>query len=646
MEVASLSISFNAGEHNSRTINVTLDEAVREKSVRLAFTTPKGRRFMSGELAVSDGKAKFAVPAVLLDGKGKLFVQAVVYENGEFCAKSRVEGFYVGPSLDEWDFADKNGVISPEDIADGIDRLSEKEAFADKRISALEENYYTLEAAFDDVALKTDPPALITSLKGKYGIALGDGQTEENGYKTTPYTSILRAAFGLAQIYNYGEDGSTVAKKSSTDTDAMCVRAGALPTEAELVTVFGGGEDMKAAVPLGTFGSTDETTFYGALDSLCSSLASVYAGKTVVFVTPSQQNTGTTENSLGLTVADYAEAVKKVCGKYSVPVYDANACGAICTLVAAQKEMYTADGFYLNDAGHALLANGLFNFIRTLPTVRMSFVGDGTVSPTVPAKSVRLNKSEVSFEAGESVSVIAVVSPSNAADKNVTWSAAPEGLILSANGRTCTVSGTTGSYVLTCTTADGGFTASCNVTVTEPTVDVQSVTLDAASSQLKVGGGFTLNATVFPTDATDKSVTWSTDSESVSLTPNGTSCTVNAVSEGSATVTCTSTDGGYTASCAVTVIPAAITPTSIRFSTASASVRQNATKTLTVFFLPSNAEKQPLVFTAENGNVELQPGSSSVIVKGVAVGTCTVTATTEDGALTASCRVTVLASDT
>lgn len=124
MEVASLSVSFNAGEHKYRVINVTLDKAMEGKSLRLAFITPKGRSFMSGELEVSDLKASFEVPAVLLDGRGKLFVQAVIYENGEFAAKSRVESFYVDASLDGWDCTDKNGVISPEDIADSIDKLS------------------------------------------------------------------------------------------------------------------------------------------------------------------------------------------------------------------------------------------------------------------------------------------------------------------------------------------------------------------------------------------------------------------------------------------------------------------------------------------------------------------------------------------
>lgn len=646
MEVASLSVSFNAGEHKYRVINVTLDKAMEGKSLRLAFITPKGRSFMSGELEVSDLKASFEVPAVLLDGRGKLFVQAVIYENGEFAAKSRVESFYVDASLDGWDCTDKNGVISPEDIADSIDKLSENEAFAQKRISALEESYFTLESSFEDYSLKTDPPALITSLKGKTWLAFGDGQTEENGYKATPYTDTVRAALGISQVLNYGEDGSTVAKRNAADTDAMCERAQSLPTGVELITVFGGGEDMRAGIPLGTLGNGDAETFYGGTEKLCRALLAAYAGKTVVFITPTQQDKTFSVNALGLTPADYADAMKKVCRKYSVPVYDANGESTICTSLEAQKNLCTSDGLYLNDAGHALIANGLFNFIRTLSTVRTSFFGDGTPQPPVSARSVRLNKSSVSFDTLHNATVIAAVSPSNAVNRNVTWSASPEGLTLTPSGSSCTVSGNAGTYILTCTSVDGGFTATCSVTVTVPHISVHSVSLDSHTAEITVGGTFPLAASVAPNNATDSSVEWSTSDECVTLSVSDKTCVVHGVSEGTAVVTCAANDGGFSDSCTVTVGPAVVHPASIRFGTASCSVKQESTKKLTVYFNPTDTTNKGLVFSAENGNVSLESGSNYVNVTGVNVGTCQVTATTVDGALTAVCHVTVLAKTT
>ncbi len=647
MEVASLSACFNAGEHNCRVINVTLDKAAEGKSLRLAFITPKGRRFMSGNLEVSELKASYEVPSELLDGRGKLFVQAVVYENGEFIAKSRVESFYVDGSLDDWDFTENGGLVSPESIADSIDELREENLSSQERISSLEESCFAIETALEEEFMrKTDSPPLVTSLKGKIWVAVGDGQTEENAYKTAPYTETVRAAFGISQVLNYGENGSSISKKNSSDIAAMCERAQSLPADADLITVFGGGEDMRSGIPLGTLGDSDDETFYGGMEKLCRTLLTMYTGKTVVFITPTQQDKLFSVNALGLTAADYADAMKKACRKYSIPVYDANGESAICTSVEEQKNFCTSDGLYLNDAGHALLANGLFNFIRSLSTVRTSFAEDGSPQPTVTAKSVRLNKSSVTVKSTGSTKIIAVVSPSNAVNKEVTWSASPEGLTLTPNGSSCTVSGNGGDYILTCTTVDGGHTASCAVTVTVPYVAVRSVSLDCGSAEITVGNTFPIRATVSPSNATDSTVSWSTDSDCVTLEPSGKICSVYGVSEGTATVTCSASDGSLSASCTVTVNPAAVAPTAIRFSEASVSVRQAVSKTLYVYFTPTDAASQGLVFTAENDNVTLEADGSSVTVTGVNTGTCVVTATTEDGALTSSCTVTVLAAVT
>ncbi len=644
MEVASLSAGFNAGEHNCRVINVTLDKAAEGKSLRLAFITPKGRRLMSGNLEVSELKASYEVPSELLDGRGKLFVQAVVYENGEFIAKSRVESFYVDGSLDDWDYTENGVLVSAESIADSIDNLREEELSSRERISSLEESCFAVETALEEEFMrKTDSPPLVTSLKGKIWVAVGDGQTEENDYKTTPYTETVRAAFGISQVLNYGENGSSISKKNSSDIAAMCERAQSLPADADLITVFGGGEDMRSGIPLGTLGGSDDETFYGGMEKLCRTLLTMYTGKTIVFITPTQQDKFFSVNALGLTPADYADAMKNVCRKYSIPVYDANGGSAICTSIEAQKNFCTADGLYLNDAGHALIANGLFNFIRSLSTVRTTFAEDGSPQPAVTAKSVRLNKSSVSFKTTGSAKVIAVVSPSNAVNKEVTWSSSPEGLTLTPNGSSCTVSGSGGTYVLTCTTVDGGHTATCGVTVTVPYVAVRGVSLDWDSAEITVGNTVPVRAAVSPSNATDSTVSWLTDSDCVTLEPSGQICSVYGVSEGTATITCVTSDGSYSAACTVTVNPAAVAPTAIRFGEASVSVRQSASKKLYVYFTPDDAEVQGLVFTAENANVALEADGSSVTVTGVNTGTCVVTATTEDGTLTATCTVTVLA---
>ena len=89
------------------------------------------------------------------------------------------------------------------------------------------------------------------------------------------------------------------------------------------------------------------------------------------------------------------------------------------------------------------------------------------------------------------------------------------------------------------------------LSVTDPTIPVTGVTLNKASTTLTVGGSERLTATVAPSDATDKSVTWASSNTAVAtVDANG---TVTAVSAGKATITVTTADGAKTATCTVTV---------------------------------------------------------------------------------------------
>ena len=82
-------------------------------------------------------------------------------------------------------------------------------------------------------------------------------------------------------------------------------------------------------------------------------------------------------------------------------------------------------------------------------------------------------------------------------------------------------------------------------------VPVTGVTLNKTSLTLNKGASETLTATVSPSNATNKSVTWSSSNTSVAtVDSNG---KVTAVSAGSTTVTVKTNDGGKTATCAVTV---------------------------------------------------------------------------------------------
>jgi len=87
-------------------------------------------------------------------------------------------------------------------------------------------------------------------------------------------------------------------------------------------------------------------------------------------------------------------------------------------------------------------------------------------------------------------------------------------------------------------------------------VPVTGVSLNQSTAQLQVGQNVQLNATVAPSNATNKQVTWTVSNSGVaSVSQSG---VVTGVSPGTATVTATTADGNKTAVCNVTVVSTTI----------------------------------------------------------------------------------------
>ena len=120
---------------------------------------------------------------------------------------------------------------------------------------------------------------------------------------------------------------------------------------------------------------------------------------------------------------------------------------------------------------------------------------------------------------------------------------------------TATVGGATYSFSQSDVTFENGKYYA--ITVKMNPKKVSSISLNKTSANLLIGGTVTLSATnVSPSDAVDKTVTWSSNATSVA-TVDPTTGEVTAVAEGTATITATANDGsGKTATCSVTVYPA------------------------------------------------------------------------------------------
>jgi transglutaminase/protease-like cytokinesis protein 3 len=82
----------------------------------------------------------------------------------------------------------------------------------------------------------------------------------------------------------------------------------------------------------------------------------------------------------------------------------------------------------------------------------------------IAVTDVTLNKNNSSIHIANTEQLTATIIPADATNQNVTWSSSDENIAtVDLNGIVTTVA--TGAATITVTTADGGYTASCEVTV-------------------------------------------------------------------------------------------------------------------------------------------------------------------------------------
>ena len=160
-----------------------------------------------------------------------------------------------------------------------------------------------------------------------------------------------------------------------------------------------------------------------------------------------------------------------------------------------------------------------------------------------------LNKSTAKVEIKKTLTLKAALTPSYAGQKALTWSSSNTAVAtVSSSGKVTAKKKGTATI-----TAEGvgGKKGSCKVTVigVQPT----GVTLNLSTKTLHVGSSYTLKATVSPSNAENKTLTWKTGSNSVATVHEG---TVKARGEGTITITAI-TANGKKAACKVTVLPKA-----------------------------------------------------------------------------------------
>ena len=266
---------------------------------------------------------------------------------------------------------------------------------------------------------------------------------------------------------------------------------------------------------------------------------------------------------------------------------------------------------------------------------------DGSVSAicNIEVKSVKvdeilLNPSSLTVKVGSSATVVAVIKPDNATNKELIWTSSdPTIATVDNNGKVTGVK--EGTVIITAKTPDGKVKSTCVVNVVNDTIPATNIIVNPTSTSIKIGSSEQLLVTIEPENTTERDLIFTSSNNGiVTVDDNG---KITGVGIGTAIITITTPDGRISTTCTVTVEPIAVEE--IILNTNNLTVKVGNTEQLNAEIVPGNATNQELVWISSDPTVATVDNSGKVT--GVSEGTVTITVQTPDGQIKTTCTVTV-----
>ncbi len=169
----------------------------------------------------------------------------------------------------------------------------------------------------------------------------------------------------------------------------------------------------------------------------------------------------------------------------------------------------------------------------------------------IAVSDVDIVANSTSVEKGQLLTLSTVINPVDATNQSVVWSSSDDAIAtVDSSGIVKGIA--EGKATITVKTVDGGFTASSDINVKVTPISAVKVNLTPKSGSIEVGASLGLSATVKPSNATNKNITWSSSNPSIaSVSAIG---LVTALKIGETTITATSVDGGFSSKSEIKVV--------------------------------------------------------------------------------------------
>ena len=187
------------------------------------------------------------------------------------------------------------------------------------------------------------------------------------------YVNLLKEKCRLSEARNYGIGGTRIARQqrpsAQVEYDAdFCSRVHLMDPDADVIVVFGGTNDHgHGDAPMGTNVDRTPDTFYGACHFLFQFLNENYPKTTIVVLTPLHrvEDNMPKENG-GWILKDYVDAIRYTANRFQLPILDLFKDSQLQIQNPDIASKFTTDGLHPNDAGHAILAEEIHAFLKSL----------------------------------------------------------------------------------------------------------------------------------------------------------------------------------------------------------------------------------------------------------------------------------------
>lgn len=252
---------------------------------------------------------------------------------------------------------------------------------------------------------------------------------------------------------------------------------------------------------------------------------------------------------------------------------------------------------------------------------------------------ITMTPKKATIGVGEDLTLAVMIEPKDALDGSVTWSSDKPSVakVDSKSGKVTGVAA--GTAVITAKTNDGSnISGTCTITVTSGQsatteapneVKVNSIKITGATKKVAPGKKLTLKATVYPSNAANKDVTWTVNnSKYASVSSKGVVTAKKAGKGKTVTVTAVSkADSSKKATYKISIMKKAVTK--IKLSASKTTLKKGKSVTIKAKLTPSSGISKELTWTSSNTKVATV--SSKGKVKAKKKGKAKITAKAKDG---------------